>query len=182
MYFVFGETLPDQFDDFDMVRFYFHAHHDASPILVGHMTEHLNRYQVPFHMKCQKYPVNYDRKDACVVYLARRYFDIAAYVVADLPESYTSRLNPTEPLFCKALQPGIGLAEDPRHGQSFGLHRCNLLAEGILDAWKQKRQTGAACLDAVKQRFSVNSLDFDRPYLNPGSIDFDLESAGSAVR
>lgn len=174
MYFVFGETLGDQFDEFSLVRFYVHIVADAAPSLIEWLTIHLNRFQVPFQLKCQKRPVNYERLDAFVVYVARRHLEISARVIASAPEPVLSRLEPAVPLFTKKFRSGIGLAEDPGQRRSFGLNRCQLLAEGIVDAWTNGHETPEASLDAVRQRFAANELDLDHPYLNAGSTDFEL--------
>jgi hypothetical protein len=177
MYYVFGESLGDQFDEFDLVRFYVHITANAAPDLIEGLTTRLNRFQVPFQLKCQKRPVHYERLDAFVIYVARRYLPITARVLASVSEPVQSSLQPSVPLFTKTLRPGIGLAEDPGNRRSFGMNRCRLLAEGIVDAWKNGDQSPPTRADAVRQRFAANGLDLDRPHLNAGSADFELPVA-----
>ena len=74
-------------------------------------------------------------------------------------------------MFTKALQAGIGMAEEPGSGESFGMHRCRLVAEGIIDAWTTGSQTTEARLEAVEKRFAAGGFQLARPYLNGGSID-----------
>ncbi len=181
-YFVFGETLSDYLDEFNRVRFYFHCDPEAAPLLVEQFSTTLNRYQVPFQFKCNKDPINYDRLDSCVLYVAKRYFTFAAGVVASLPDEVYSLLKLGTPLFSKRFRPGIGIADDPGYDQSFGMHRCQLLAEGIVDAWSQGSQSTADRLQAVKERFASAGLDFERPYLNPHSADlFAAEMADECL-
>jgi len=67
------------------------------------------------------------------------------------------------------------LAEDPGNGESFGMHRCRLTAEGIVDAWRQNHMGPEAWLQAVDARFTLNGLKLNYPYLGPGSIEcFEL--------
>jgi len=165
MYFVFGESLSDQFDDFHRVRFYFHLRPPGAPILVRTLTAALNRYQVPFQFKCQKYRENYDRIDSSVLYAAYRYFDICARVLTDLSAELTDQLQDEVPLFTKVLRPGIGLAEDPGGNRSFGLNRCQLVAEGIVDAWLRSERSTPANLPGVRARFEARGLSLDKPYL-----------------
>jgi hypothetical protein len=171
MYFVFGEVLSDQFDDFHRVRFYFHLRPPGAPILVRTLTAALNRYQVPFQFKCQKYRENYDRLDSSVLYVAYRYFDVCARVLTDLPAELTDQLHSAVPLFTKVLRPGISLAEDPGGKRSFGLNRCQLVAEGIVDAWLRGQRSTSANLQGIRARFEAKGLSLDKPYLNAGSVD-----------
>ncbi len=170
-YFCFSDELPDQFEGFSTVRFYFNCTPDGAVALVDHFTRELNRCQVPFRLKCLNERANFDRRDAAVLYVAKRYFPITSRIVTDLPEPFWSQLQAGVPLFCKTLAPGIGLAEDPGWNTSFGLHRCTLLAETILDAWKRGEQTVEARMRAFKKRLEANGLHFEQPYLSPGSLD-----------
>jgi HopA1 effector protein family len=73
------------------------------------------------------------------------------------------------------LASGVGLAEEPNTGESFGMHRCRLVAEGLVDAWKQGAHTLEERIQAVDTKFTSNGLKLDRPYLSPGSVElFDL--------
>ncbi len=170
-YFVFGETLSDVFNDFNMTRLYFHSTSDVAVELIAALSREMNRYQVPFRLKTLVNPHHYDRTDATVLYIARRDFRITVELVAALSQELRGRLRPEVPLFTKQLQPGIGLAEDPGSGESFGMHRCRLVAEGIVDAWKQGLQTPEARLQAVHARFARHQLLLDQPYLNAQSVD-----------
>ena len=65
----------------------------------------------------------------------------------------------------------IGLAEDPGTGESFGMHRSRLLADGLLRAHEHRLRTAAARLPVVVERFAEDGLDLQRPFLCPGSGD-----------
>ncbi len=170
-YYVYGEALGDVWDDQSVVRFYFHAPSSAAPELIEALTLPLNRYQVPFRMKALNEPAMYGRTDAVVLYVARRYHDITVRIVGQLPRNVTDQLLASTPLFTRTLQPGIGVAEDPNTGESFGMHRCRLVAEGIVDAWKKSDQSVDGRLRAVEARFTQNGLKLELPYLCPGSVD-----------
>jgi hypothetical protein len=175
----FGETLGHETDDYDTVRIYFNVTAAAAPLLVKTLTHELNHLCVPFRLKCMNHPADYVRADAAVVYVALRYFQITAQIVSCLPESLTGRFVSGSPLFAKKLGPGISLAEDPRTGESFGQHRCRLVAEGLVDAWHEGRQDPRHRLQSVERRFRSSGLDLQRPYLNPGSVDvYTLPAAG----
>jgi hypothetical protein len=49
-------------------------------------------------------------------------------------------MRPGTPVFTKFLAPGLGLAEDPGQGDSFGQHRCRLLADAMILAYEQGKK------------------------------------------
>jgi hypothetical protein len=168
-YFAFGETLDELADQLSLVRFYFHCAADAAVDLVRSLTRGLNRFQLPFQLKLPSSPMLYGRADAAVLYVGMRYASITLRIV-DAARADLS-LGASVPLFAKPLWPGIAGAADPGNGESFGVHRCRLVAEGIVDAWRDGRQDGAARLEAVAARFAAVGLDLRRPWLGPNSID-----------
>ncbi|HSS48396.1 MAG TPA: T3SS effector HopA1 family protein, partial [Thermoanaerobaculia bacterium] len=171
-YYLFGETLSGAWDDASLVRFYLHVTADSVCGLIEHLTEQLNRYLVPYRMKTLADPAHYGRADGTVLYVSRDSFQIVARVLRALPAPVAAGLRPRVPLFTWRLRPGVGVAEEPNTGESFGMHRCRLAAEGVVEAWRQGRQTLEARLQAVRDRFAANGVHLDRPYLNPGSTDY----------
>jgi hypothetical protein len=172
-YFVFGETLDELVDQLSVVRVYFHCGADAAILLLKRLSRRLNEFQTPFQLKMPTAPALYQRDDAVVLYTGVRYFPIAAQIIALVRDDVS--LPDHVPLFTKRLWCGIGAAVDPGTGESFGMHRCRLAAEGIVDAWRAGSQDLAARHAAVAARFIVAGLDLARPYLGPGGVDpFEL--------
>jgi len=171
-YFIYGETLSDVWDDHVLVRFYFHTSSEGAPLLVEFLTTALNRYQVPFRLKTLTEPAMYQRRDAMVLYIARRHYGITARLVQDLPRDIAAELRPSTPLFSRPLRAGVGIAEDPNTGESFGMHRCRMVAEGMVDAWMRSDQSVEGRRAAIAARFTANGYNLDYPHLSPGSIDF----------
>jgi hypothetical protein len=66
----------------------------------------------------------------------------------------------------------VGTAEDPGNGESFGMHRCRMIAEGIVDAWIAGDQSVETRWNAIGARFSAGGFQLNLPYLGAGSIDF----------
>jgi HopA1 effector protein family len=73
-------------------------------------------------------------------------------------------LKPGTPVFTKPLAPGIGLAEDPGQAESFGQHRCRLLADGMIGASWADWPTISGC-DLRSQRGRRISRHFPRVIL-----------------
>lgn len=168
-YFAYGSTLSDLWDEFMLLRFYFHSTAKGAPDLVEYLTRQLNRYQIPFGMKTLADPTLYTRTDATVLYTARRHHDIVRRIATRIDAPVDAGLRSATPLFTLQLCPGVGLAEEPHTGESFGMNRCRLTAEGIVDAWMGGDQSLASCQRTVAARFAASAIDINQPYLSPGS-------------
>ena len=85
MYFMFSEIPTDAWDEFNLLRFYFHIDAEGIAPLIAHLTTQLNRYLAPFRMKTLNDSRAYDRADAAVLYLAKRYYHLVSRILLDLP-------------------------------------------------------------------------------------------------
>ncbi|MBY0574367.1 MAG: hypothetical protein K2P84_11865, partial [Undibacterium sp.] len=180
-FFAFGSTLTDQFDEFDLMRFYFNITAEAAPTLLSTLTALLNRHAIPFRFKTLVDARAYQRADAAVLYLAKRYYH---QVVSLLPYVYHELGNGIQsatPMFCKTLAPGMGVAEDPGGGESFGQHRCGLVAAGLVDAWVAGLQDPDAKLIAIEKRFNELGINLATPHLNPHSLELIEPAIGLAA-
>ena len=130
-----------------------------------------NRFLVPFRFKLLNQSGFYDRADAAVLYISRRHFRIASELLSQLYPRLGPGLDSETPLFTKHLAAGLAMAEDPGTGESFGMSRCRLMAEAIVDAHRQGKQSVEARLQATENRFRDAGLNFAVPYLNPSSND-----------
>jgi HopA1 effector protein family len=147
------------------LRVYWHITASGAPALVRALSSRLNAETVPFRLKVADHPVRFDRCDAAVLYLPIEAFDGVRGMLAHVAATLTSRLRPKTPAFTLALAPGVGLAESPATGESFGEHRCGLLADGIVDADEQGVAPGAARVEAVIASLGANGVQIDAPYL-----------------
>jgi hypothetical protein len=152
---------------FGTLRVYWHITASGAPDLVRTLSSHLNAETVPFRLKVANHPVRFDRCDAAVLYLPIEAFDGIRGMLAQVAATLTSRLRPKTPAFTLALAPGVGLAESPTTGESFGEHRCGLLADGMVDADEQGVASDAARVEAVIESLAANGVEIDAPYLEP---------------
>ena len=176
-YYIFGSAITDQQDDDDLLRWYWNIKTVGVLKLVHLLTQRLNKFQIPFRLKCLNDPAGYDRADAAVLYINKRFYRLATELLAEVYQTVADQLAPITPLFSKQLAPGLGLAEEPETGESFGQQRCRILAKGIWNAHVLNRQTEHERLAEVVRQFELSGLSFDRPYLNSGSTDdYDFPS------
>ena len=170
-YFVYGSTLSDMWDDYARLRFYFHSSSTIAPDLVEYLSLKLNRYRVPFQLKTLNDPAMYSRTDAVVLYVAKRYYELCVRIAQRMPYPVLSGLRAQTPLFTRKILPGVGIAEEPNTGESFGMNRCRLTAEGIVDAWMTGDQTPGGRLEAISRRFQLSGFNLQAPHLSPASIE-----------
>lgn len=170
-YFVFGETVTDQEDDYSIVRFYWNITDSTAPGLIRLISRRLNRFQVPFRFKCLSFRAQFKRADAAVLFLSKRYYRITAELLGEIYQQVRTDLKPETPLFTRKLASGLGFAEDPGNGESFGMSRCRILAEGLWSAYIKGLPTQEARLQEVVAQFEKNGIALAHPYLNARSID-----------
>lgn len=170
-YFAFGEAEAGELDNFSLARLYWNVRAEGAAPLMRAVTRGLNRFQVPFRFKCLADSAFYARNDAAVLYVDKRFYRVTARVLADVYEGVARHLRPEAPLFAKRLADGLALAEEPYTGESFGMQRCRILAEGILSAHARGLRDEAARLEEVERHFKAYGLTLEAPYLNPRSVD-----------
>lgn len=171
LYYAFGNALPDPEDENRTLRIYFHASQEQAAAIFEVITRELNRLAVPFTLKSMLRAEDFDRRDATVLYLPASRYPAFVNLLEKFSGSLQSSLKPGAPLFTKKLRDGVGLAENPTNGESFGAHRSRLLAEAIVDAWLDEAQDARTRFRYTQRRFEAEGLSLARPYLNPGSED-----------
>jgi len=155
-----------------ILRFYWSLRSEGAPALIGALTSRLNADGIAFRVKVASDPGAYSRCDAGVLYTRRDDHERLRSILTDVYETLAPLLRPTTPALTKQLMPGLGLAEDPgEHDMSFGMNRCKLLAEGILEAHARGIDDPAGRLDVVQERFARDGITVDAPYLSQGSAD-----------
>jgi class II lanthipeptide synthase len=154
------------------VRLYWNLTADGAPAFISLVTTELNEAGIPFQAKVLNHPALYFRCDAAVLYVVREDFAGVAPLAREIGSQLAPHLRARTPALTKPMADGLGLAEDPGGlGESFGSHRCRLLAEGLIAAHERGVSEPEERLDIVAETFAGAGIDLDRPYLNPGSVD-----------
>jgi len=171
-YFAFSEAESDPADETRLTRFYWNLREEGAVPLTNWVTQTLNRFQVPFRYKCMTFSGQFERLDAAVLYVSKKFFRLSAELVAEGRETLQAFLLPETPLFTRELAPGLGFAEDPGNGESFGMNRCRILAEAIWSAASKGLAKEEERMQEVARYFGQYGLSFDRIHLNAQSADF----------
>ena len=162
-----GMVAADQ----PVVEISLHLSAEGAIAALHSLTTAFNAAKLPFQFKVLMEPPSYPRSDAGVLLLEQRHYKQARPLLASLVVAVRSHLAPAIPLFTKPLAPGIGLAEEPDDEQDFGLSRCQLVADALLEADVEGDRSPEARLAAIEEEFRAAELDWQRPYLNPDSED-----------
>jgi type 2 lantibiotic biosynthesis protein LanM len=137
------------------------------------LTTNLNDAGLVFRFKVSNHPVAFIRCDAGVLYVRKRDYEAVSHALTRVYEEIGhSNLKQRVPAFTKRLAPGLGLAEDPPKGlDSFGLHRCRLLANALFQAHREGKKSIPDRLRVVEKHFEQNGISLETPFLNPASVD-----------
>lgn len=140
------------------LRLYLHAAPAAvAPLLEGLVSAPALR-TARFEVKVGNEPSHFGRRDTAVLYVAPRDFRrVAAWVLA-FRRRHARHFRRETPPLTWPLAPGVAAAESPATDESFGAHRCRLIAEAVVSARGDWR-------GAVRERFAREGLDWARPWL-----------------
>jgi hypothetical protein len=155
------------------VRVYFHFTPEGAVGVMRSLTQQLNAKDIPFSFKVLYNPKEYKRYDSGVLYFDKRDYQILQEVLKTVYTENNSYFLPEIPLFTKQLAPGLGLAEEPdqkfAENESFGMNRCQIVANGLLEAWHQGDDSIEGKMKAILGNFSLLNIDVQHPYLNANS-------------
>jgi hypothetical protein len=167
--------LKDTINQLITVRIYFNLTAEGAIAVMGSLTQKLNELAIPFSFKVLYNPKQYQRYDSGVLYFDNRDYELVKQILKTLYKEQRSHFKPEIPLFSKQLAPGLGLAEEPNQKfaaqESFGMHRCQIVANGLLAAWHQGDNSIEGRMRAILEQFSALGIELQRSYLNPKSED-----------
>ncbi|MBE8964807.1 hypothetical protein IQ277_00670 [Nostocales cyanobacterium LEGE 12452] len=157
------------------VRIYFNVTPEGAVAVMGRLTQQLNELVIPFSFKVLYNPKEYQRYDSGVLYFDKRDYEVVRQVLKTVYQEHKSHFKLEIPLFTKQLTLGLGLAEEPNQKfavrESFGMNRCQILANGLLTAWHQGDNSREGRMRAIIEQFSSLEIELQRSYLNANSED-----------
>ena len=151
------------------LRIYFNTNFEGAKILVNKITTLFNKYSIPFLFKCLNHPDLFNRTDSAVLYVNRAYSRIGFQLLLKIIPDVVPHLKKEIPLFSLPIIPGIGFSEDPGDGQSFGMSRCKILGEALVDSYNKSQTSDDEKFEIAKDHFKKNGIDIDKIYLKPNS-------------
>jgi len=161
--------------DQDIIRIYFNLTPEGVVSVMDSLTSQLNALPIAFSFKALYNPDDYGRYDSAVLYFNKHQYDSVHPVLESIYQENQVNFVEQVPLFTKLLAPGLACAEEPddRFGEqeSFGTHRCQIVANGLIDCWEQGNNSPEIRLNSILQHFANQKIELQRPYLNPNSVD-----------
>lgn len=171
-YYAFGEMAEEETKGFGLVRLYWNINFDGAARLIGETTSRFNRFHIPFRLKCATARSQFERTDVAVTYLAKRFFGIATAVVPEVHAAVSDFLDDDVPLFSKKLAKGLGVAEDPGTGESFGQSRCQRLAQAVWNCYVNGQQSTEGRFREFHRLLTASGINPRHLHLNAGSSDW----------
>ncbi|BAZ81546.1 T3SS effector HopA1 family protein [Sphaerospermopsis kisseleviana CS-549] len=159
----------------EITRIYFNLTPEGAAAVMESLTEALNNIDISFSFKALYNPVDYRRYDSAVLYFNKGKYELVHPILPRIYEENKSYFQEQVPLFTKLLAPGLACAEEPEQKfgeqESFGTHRCQIIANGLIAAWQQGDHSPEGRMTSIIQQFSAMKIDLQSPYLNPRSQD-----------
>jgi hypothetical protein len=146
----------DVSDQRQLVRTYWNVAFDGSCLLLEYVSERFRKFQIPYRLKIANSTATFPRCDCTVLMFPQRFYGLAAKLIAEVAPRIAPHVRGIPPAFTKKLVPGLGLAEDPGTGESFGLNRCQLIAEAIWMAYVAGKQDETSRDLALRNLLSSN--------------------------
>lgn len=167
-YMVIGDNVAGRDNAASIVRIYWNVTGEGRVPLLQSLTRHLNALQRVFWFKVAT-GAESARCDQAVLYLYRRDLVAVWAVLQDVYRGIRGELRRAVPALTHRLAAGVGLAEDPANGESFGSDRCALLAQCIATQTVDNPDR----VGAVATHFSRHGVDLARPYQAQNSASLD---------
>lgn len=149
------------------LRLYWNVGPNGAVALMDRVTNLLGQDGVPFHLKIMLDTAR-RRRDGAVLYMPVACWQAAARFLrmshGDVAQA--GDIEPEAPLFARWLRAGVGLAEDPGGGHSFGTHRALLVALALVDIHLSGLRGEEDGWRALRSRFESAELRLECPYLN----------------
>jgi hypothetical protein len=144
-----------------LVRLYWHAGVEGLPALVGGLTAELADEGDPWLLKCALAPAVHARADATVAYLTLDTVRRRANALVGLAPRALRAGGDRRPPLTLMVAPGLAAAFDPGGGESFGEHRCRLVAETVIAGHARGEPP---TVEDVVRRFAMDGVEGGRPW------------------
>ena len=165
-------------------RFYLDLRPEGAVPFIREATRRLNDAGLAFAAKVVDDPAGFDRRDSAVLAFERcdRVRGLAG--AEEVRSAVAGFVGGSTPAMTLRMAPGLAFAEDPGDGESFGWHRCLLVADAAVTAAQRHITAPGRRLEVVRERFARAGISLDAPHLGPpvdGVADAS-ELLGATVR
>lgn len=154
-----------------LARLFCHLDVAALPLLVAEVTGRLEALEdgPAWQLKVAVDPALHARADGAVLYLDADRLEVAVDAVEAIVTSLTPHGRTPTPPLARQVAPGFAVAVDPGGEDSFGSHRCRLLAEA-LDGWHPDAGIEVALI-RIADRLEAEDIDPGHPERRRGDVE-----------
>jgi hypothetical protein len=152
-----------------LVRFYWNVPWDSTPSLVRSLSTHLGRTGCSYALKVAVEDRDLERPDRGVVYVTAENVDEALSAMRAAYDDLKETLGARTPRLTRRLVDGVAVAEDPDSGESFGEHRCRVVASGLAVARREPAHGTDDGVAILIEHLRSHGVDPRAPHLRPGS-------------
>ena len=162
-------------DESITVRISFNLTPDGAVKVMGDLTQQLNEQNIPFDFKVLYNPQDYQDRDPGALYFDKDNYQQVHHILQQVYQKRQSHFKAGIPLFNLQIAPGLGLAEESDRTfveqESFGRNRCQIIANGLLEAKNKDKNLPSEKMQYIFEQFSISGIDSNYTYLNTGSED-----------
>ena len=171
-----GDTRVDLHQNASiLVRIYFNLTPEGAVGVMASLTQQLNEQNIAFDFKVLYNPQDYQRHDSGVLYFDKSDYELVHQILQKVYQENQPHFKVEVPLFTLQLAPGLALAEEPDQKfagrESFGQNRCQIIANGLLEAWYQDKNMSDEKMQSILEQFSILGIDPKHTYLNANSTN-----------
>jgi HopA1 effector protein family len=170
----FGQPEYGISEDFGLTRIYFNIDVKGAVPLIDNLTIALNQQEIPFSFHVLCHPAAFGRYDSCILEFSKQDFLTIHKILQEIYTQHQLYFHTEIPLFTKYLAPGVGVAEEPGYTnkrESFGMNRCQIIANALLNAWQKGEKSVEAKMQAIEDSFNKAGINLEYPHLNHDSED-----------
>lgn len=173
-YYAFGDTDKTQVAGYadQTTRFYWNLTPQGAIRFLHLLTTQLNERKIAFRAKVISDPLKYVRTYSGILYMDSSQLEKALTTIEYVYQNTKSFMNPEVPLFVKQIYPGLGFAEDPVNGLSFGISRSKLIAETLYDCFQQGINEQERIEDTLFDSFIEAGFSPSHPYAQEAKITY----------
>lgn len=144
-----------------LLRLYWNISLKHLPSLVARLTGVLWDEERPWMLKCATDLEVHARCDATVLYLSLQAIDELADAIDAIAAEFAPHARVGAPPLTLPIHPGVAVAVDPAPTESFGEHRCRLIAESLAADLPDDDHAAVA---AVAGTLDAANIDLARPH------------------
>lgn len=168
----FVSSLPEasSFTTNLSLRLYWNTSAEGAPFLLSTLQLALFQAQTSFQLKLPLAQHDFNRFDSCVLYLPMEAFGHVRRLLLYSYKTLAPCLRPHTPALARPLAPGLALAESPATCESFGTHRCRLMALGL--SLCSRSDPFPVQLRRIMEQLLAAGISPSTPHLNTFKADY----------